>query len=118
MIWRSHDEEIFLFLEDYHWINNAETHETLIFLLRHAPSNFHVVLTSRLEPGFSLASWCAQNQLLEIDTSALRFDLQETQDFIGREKLGTLDPSDLKLLVARQRVGPPRFGLWPRHFHN
>jgi LuxR family maltose regulon positive regulatory protein len=100
------DEEIFLFLEDYHWINNAETHEALTFLLRHAPSHFHVVLTSRLEPGFSLASMCAQNQLLEIDTSALRFDLQETQDFIGREKLGTLDPSDLKLLHSKTEGWP------------
>ena len=71
------DEEIFLFLEDYHWINNAETHEALTFLLRHAPSHFHVVLTSLLEPGFSLASMCAQNQLLEIDTSALRFDSKD-----------------------------------------
>ena len=93
-------------MEDYHWINNAETHEALTFLLRHAPSHFHVVLTSRLEPGFSLASMCAQNQLLEIDTSALRFDLQETQDFIGREKLGTLDPSDLKLLHSKTEGWP------------
>ena len=101
-----HDEDIYLFLEDYHWIRNAEIHETLTFLLKRAPSNFHVVLTSRLEPGFSLASWLAQNQLLGIDTSALRFDLQETQDFIGREKLGILDLADLKLLVSKTEGWP------------
>ena len=95
-----------MFLEDYHWIGNAVIHETLTFLLKRAPSNFHVVLTSRLEPGFSVASWLAQNQLLGIDTSALRFDLQETQDFIDREKLGTLDLADLKLLVSKTEGWP------------
>lgn len=92
------DDEVYLFLEDYHWITNPEIHEALTFFLRRAPSHCHVVLTSRTEPPLPLASLRAQNQLLEIDTSSLRFDLQETRTFLETEERGTLAPSDVRLL--------------------
>src|SRR5467141_1215476 len=44
------------------------------FLLRHAPSHLHLVLTTRLEPPLSLGGLLAKNQLLEVDASVLRFD--------------------------------------------
>jgi LuxR family maltose regulon positive regulatory protein len=92
------EDEVYLFLEDYHWVTNPEIHETLTFFLRHAPSHCHVVLTTRAEPPLPLASLRAQNQLLEIDASALRFDLQETQDFLEFETPDTLVPSEVRLL--------------------
>jgi LuxR family maltose regulon positive regulatory protein len=92
------DDEVYLFLEDYHWVTDPEIHETLTFFLRHAPSHCHVVLTTRAEPPLPLASLRAQNQLLEIDASALRFDLQETQDFLEFETPDTLVPSEVRLL--------------------
>jgi LuxR family maltose regulon positive regulatory protein len=92
------DEEVYLFLEDYHWVTNPEIHETLAFFLRRAPSHCHVVLTTRAEPPLPLASLRAQNQLLEIDASALRFDLQETRNFLEFETPDTLAPSEAKLL--------------------
>jgi LuxR family transcriptional regulator, maltose regulon positive regulatory protein len=55
------DDEIYLTLEDYHWITNPEVHEALSFFLKHAPSNCHVVLTTRTEPPLPLASLRAQN---------------------------------------------------------
>ena len=92
------DDDVYLFLEDYHWVANPDVHEALAFFLRRAPSHCHVVLTTRTEPPLPLASLRAQNQLLEIDVSALRFDLQETQHFLEIERPGTLAPSDMKLL--------------------
>jgi LuxR family transcriptional regulator, maltose regulon positive regulatory protein len=92
------DDDVYLFLEDYHWLSNPDVHETLAFFLRRAPSHCHVVITTRTEPPLPLASLRAQNQLLEIDASALRFDLQETQNFLEIERPGTLLPSDMKLL--------------------
>jgi len=35
---------------------------------------------------------------MEIDASALRFDVQETRNFLEIERFGTLVPSDLRLL--------------------
>jgi LuxR family maltose regulon positive regulatory protein len=92
------DDEIYLFLEDYHWITNSEIHEALAFFLKHAPSPCHVVLTTRTEPPLPLAELRAKNQLLEIDASTLRFDLKETQIFLDVERPSTLAPSDLRLL--------------------
>ena len=95
------DDEMYLFLEDYHWVNNAEIHEALEFFLMHAPSHCHVILTTRTEPPLPLASLRAKNQLLEIDASALRFDLQEARNFVEVEKLGRLVTSDLRLLLEK-----------------
>ena len=92
------DDEVYLFLEDYHWITDAGIHEALTFFLQHAPSNCHVVLTCRTEPPLPLASLRAQNQMLEIDGAALRFDLQETRTFVEQNKLGRLDFPDVQLL--------------------
>jgi hypothetical protein len=75
-------------------------------LLRHAPSQFHLVLTARTEPPLPLAQLRAQNRLLEIDAAALRFDMDETSRFLEHEKLGALDPSEVRLLCAKTEGWP------------
>ena len=100
------DDEVYLFLEDYHWVANPDIHEALTFFLRRAPSHCHVVLTTRTEPPLPLASLRAQNQLLEIDASALRFDLEETRSLLEIESPGTLVPSDMKLLHEKTEGWP------------
>ena len=100
------DDEVFLFLEDYHWINNEEVHEALAFFLRHAPSNCHVVLTTRTEPPLQIASLRAKNLLLEIDVAALRFDVEEIRVFVEAEGPGTLGTADLNLLRDKTNGWP------------
>jgi LuxR family transcriptional regulator, maltose regulon positive regulatory protein len=100
------DDDVYLFLEDYHWITNPAVHEALAFFLKHAPSQTHIVLTSRTEPPLPLALLRANNQLLELDASALRFDLQETREFLEHEKPGSLELADVKLLHARTEGWP------------
>ena len=100
------DEEIYLFLEDYHWVTDPGIHDAVAFFLRHAPSHAHVVVTTRTEPPLPLASLRANNQLLEIDASALRFDLQETRELLQREKPGGLELADVKLLHSRTEGWP------------
>ena len=46
------------------------------------------VLATRTEPPLPLPALRAQNQLLEIDVATLRFDLDETQQFLEHEGLG------------------------------
>ena len=100
------DEEIYLFLEDYHYVSDPVIHDAVAFLLRHAPSNLHVVLATRTEPPLPLPTLRAQNQLLEIDVAALRFDLEETRRFLEHEGLGPLDPALLRLLHERTEGWP------------
>jgi LuxR family maltose regulon positive regulatory protein len=105
------DEEVYLFLEDYHWVTDPGIHDAVAFFLKHAPSQAHVVLTTRTEPPLPLASLRANNQLLEIDASALRFDLQETREFLEREKPGSLAQADVKLLHSRTEGWPAQLRI-------
>lgn len=100
------DDGVYLFLDDFHWVTNPAIHDAVSFLLRHAPSDFHLVLMTRTEPPLSLAGLRANNQLLEIDAPALRFDLDETADFLEHENLGPLDLSDLKALHTKTEGWP------------
>ncbi|HUL86563.1 MAG TPA: LuxR C-terminal-related transcriptional regulator [Pseudolabrys sp.] len=100
------EDEVYLFLENYNWVTDPAIHEALAYFLRHAPSHCHVVLTTRGEPSLPLASLRAENLLLEIDASALRFDLKETHDFLQRERPGILDPTDVKLLLEKTEGWP------------
>jgi LuxR family transcriptional regulator, maltose regulon positive regulatory protein len=68
------DDEVYLFLDDFHCVSNAKIYEGLAFLLKNAPANFHVVLSSRTEPSLPLASLRVHNHLLELDATDLRFD--------------------------------------------
>jgi LuxR family transcriptional regulator, maltose regulon positive regulatory protein len=100
------DNEVYLFLEDYHWLTHLEIHDGVSFFLKHAPSHCHVIITTRTEPPLPLASLRAQSLLLELKAAALRFDLQETQSFIEHERLDTLSPSDVKLLHSKTQGWP------------
>ena len=80
------DNEVFLFLDDYHLVTDPAIRRAVSFLLRHAPSHLHLVLTTRLEPPLSLGGLLAKNRLLEVDASVLRFDYS----FASRSRLVAL----------------------------
>jgi len=93
-------------LDDYHWIANREIHDALAFLLRHAPTQFHLVLTARAEPPLPLARLRALNRLLEIDAAALRFDLDETRRFLEHENFPALDSLEERMLCGQTEGWP------------
>jgi LuxR family maltose regulon positive regulatory protein len=100
------DDEVYLFLEDYHWVSDSRIHQSVAFFLKHAPSHCHVVMTTRTEPPLPLATLRAQNKLLEIDAAGLRFDVEETEAFLGRAKPGVLESADAQLLQRKTEGWP------------
>ncbi|WP_197033519.1 LuxR C-terminal-related transcriptional regulator [Bradyrhizobium sp. URHD0069] len=100
------EDDVYLFLEDYHWLSASRIHQTVAYFLKHAPSHCHVVLTTRTEPSLPLATLRAQNQLVEIDAVALRFDMQETQAFLDSTRPGVLELSDVQLLQRKTEGWP------------
>jgi ATP/maltotriose-dependent transcriptional regulator MalT len=94
------EDGIYLFLDDYHRITHPAIHEAMSFFLAYAPSHFHLVVATRSDPPLSLAKLRAQNELLEIDSASLRFDLEETRHFIENELTIAVRPSDLKALQS------------------
>jgi LuxR family maltose regulon positive regulatory protein len=100
------EDDIYLFLDDYHWLSASRIHQTIAYFLKHAPAQCHVVLTTRAEPPLPLATLRAQNQLIEIDAVALRFDIQETQAFLDGTKPGVLELPDVQLLQRKTEGWP------------
>jgi LuxR family transcriptional regulator, maltose regulon positive regulatory protein len=100
------EDDVYLFLEDYHWLRASRIHQAVAYFLKHAPSHCHVVLTTRAEPHLPLATLRAQNQLIEIDAVALRFDMQETKAFLDSTKPGVLELPDVQLLQRKTEGWP------------
>jgi len=100
------DDEVFLFLDDYYLIAQPAIHDGMGFLLLNAPSNLHVVLTTRSDPPLPLARLRGRDQVLEIDTSDLRFDADEMRRFLEREKLNAPSREELLALTARMEGWP------------
>ena len=67
-----------LVLEDYHVITEHTIHETLSFFLNHLPETLHLLMITRSDPPFALASLRARNALIEVRTADLRFSQEET----------------------------------------
>lgn len=89
------DDEIYLFLDDYHAIADTGTHELTAFLLRYAPSNFHLVVMSRTDPPLPVSQLRLADEVVELDVAHLRFTLDETRQFLGAELSPRLAPADV-----------------------
>jgi LuxR family transcriptional regulator, maltose regulon positive regulatory protein len=100
------DDEVVLFLDDYHLLTDPEIHKVMSFFIKRAPFNFHLVLTTRSAPDLALTKFRAQNQLLELDELELCFTLDETREFIDRAGLNQLDMRDVRALHAKTEGWP------------
>lgn len=84
-------EEIYVFLDDYHYVENRAAHQFLQKLLDHCPDNLHVVIAARVAPPLGLSRLRMMDQIVEIDAAELPFSLAETKAFLegtlGRDKL-------------------------------
>ncbi len=67
-----------LVLEDYQVITEHLIHETLSFFLNHLPETLHLLMMTRSDPPFPLASLRARGALIEVRTADLRFSQEET----------------------------------------
>ncbi|MBP0588528.1 LuxR family transcriptional regulator [Paraburkholderia sp. LEh10] len=95
------DDELYLFIDDYHLISLPAIHDALSYFITNIPSNVHVVLFTRTEPPLPLGRLRAKNDLLEIDATALRFNLDETRSFVEHECPGAIHAAGIKSLFAR-----------------
>ena len=73
-----------LVMDDFHLITDAQVHYALSFLLQHLPPTLQIVITSRAELPFSISNLRAKNQAVVLDGFDLRFNYQETAEFIQK----------------------------------
>jgi LuxR family maltose regulon positive regulatory protein len=94
------DDEIYLFIDDYHLIGQPAIHDAMAHFIANIPSNTHVVLCTRTDPPLPLAQLSAKNELMEIDAAALRFNIDETRSFVEHECPGGRHAAGIKSLFA------------------
>lgn len=77
-------KHILVILDDYHLIDNKEIHNAINFILEHAPTNLHFIITSRVDPPLNLGKLKASGEMLEIRANDLRFSKKETINFVKK----------------------------------
>ena len=75
----SDKQTLALVMEDWHRVSSAETTNTLAYLLENGCHHLHLIVTSRTRAGLPLSTMAVQGELVEIDSSLLKFDAGESQ---------------------------------------
>ena len=71
-------------LDDYHVIDAKPVDDGLTFLLKHLPSQMHLVIASREDPNLTLSRLRARDQLNELRAADLRFSSGEASVFLNQ----------------------------------
>lgn len=77
------EAELYLILDDYHCIDNPRLHELLGRMVKYAPANFHLVISSRTELPACLEDVRQKSRGNELNVRSLRFSESETQAFLS-----------------------------------
>jgi LuxR family transcriptional regulator, maltose regulon positive regulatory protein len=97
---------VVLVLDDYQFVTEKETHESVAFFVEHLPQNVHLVISSRSDPPLPLARLRAMGQMNEIRTGELAFTEEEAERLLN-EKLGLdIGPDDVSVLLERTEGWP------------
>lgn len=88
---------LYLFIDDYHHVDDPLTHALIQGLLDHCPEEMHLVLASRTSPPLAVSRMRLTGELSEIALADLPFDFHETQDFLAKQ-LGEVTPDDARLI--------------------
>ena len=97
---RSADEMV-LVLDDYHVIETSSVHDSLSFLVEHAPKTMRVIVATRADPPLPIALLRGLGELTEIRVAELRFTGDEAEALL-REIVGSrLSDRDAKALAER-----------------
>lgn len=94
-------EKIVLVLDDYHKINNKFINESMDFFIDNLPNNMHIIIISREQLGISLRRLIFKNQLIQINEDELKFDNDETEEFLKTIVDLDLNKEDINQLVYK-----------------
>ena len=98
--------KLVLVLDDYHLASSPAVDAVLVLLLDHLPEQLHLVIASRQVPSIALARLRAQGELLDIGPDDLRFQADETSQFLNRAMALGLTDGQVKALDLRTEGWP------------
>lgn len=94
-------EPAILVLDDYHVISTPAIHESMGYALAHLPPTLHVVLASRVDPPLPMARMRANNKLVDMRATDLRFTADEATLFLNQCMQLGLAADNVDTLLAR-----------------
>ncbi len=90
-----------LIIDDWHHVTDPTTIAALRYLLDNTCPGLTVVVTARTQLGLSMSRMRMQDELVEIDGTALRFDNTESEKLLVDLSGLDLDRSDVEELTAK-----------------
>jgi LuxR family transcriptional regulator, maltose regulon positive regulatory protein len=97
---------VVLVLDDYQFVTEERSHETVSFFVEHIPENIHLVISSRTDPPLHLGRMRARAEMNEIRTEQLAFSEEEAECLLN-EKMGLdISPDELSVLLERTEGWP------------
>jgi serine/threonine-protein kinase PknK len=94
------DEPMTLVIDDWHVVTEKPTRAALRYLLKNLSPALKVVVTSRSQSGLPMNRMRMQDELVEIDSTAMRFDIDESEQFLVELRGLALDHSDVEDLTT------------------
>ncbi|WP_330256075.1 protein kinase [Nocardia sp. NBC_00565] len=88
-------ERVAVVIDDWHRVTHAPTVAALGYLLDHGCHHLQVIVTSRTHTGLPLSKMRVYDELVEIDSNALRFNLAEANSFFAGVGGLALEPADI-----------------------
>jgi serine/threonine-protein kinase PknK len=92
-------ERIALVIDDWHRVTDASTIAALEYLIDNSCHHLQLIVTSRNRSGLPLSRTRVHDELVEIDSNQLRFDIDESQDFLVELGVLALSRSEVAQIV-------------------
>lgn len=107
-------QPVILALDDYHVIHEPAIHQSINYLLQHAPRSLRLVITSRADPPLALARLQVQDGLIEVRAADLRFTRDEIETYLNQMQGLDLPSDDIDALQHRTEGWPAGVHLLAR----
>lgn len=93
------EQDIYLFLDDFHYISDSQILESLFYFIMNMPENIHLILLSRITPALYLSKLEIQGELQFIDEKELLFNEKEAYQFLKQTLSLNTEEETLEAMV-------------------
>jgi LuxR family maltose regulon positive regulatory protein len=104
-------KELFLIIDDYHFVDDPAIHDLLYRLVNQAPENLHIVVAARGRPAIPTGRLLGLGQVAEIGAEELPFDAHEVAEFVKRNVAANLRLEDAHLIYEHSLGWPAALQL-------
>ena len=94
------DDRMALVIDDWHRVSDAQTTAALGFLLEHGCHHLQIIVTSWSRAGLPVSKLRIVDELVEIDSDSLRFDVDEARSLLNDVDGLQLSDSDVEALTT------------------